>query len=171
MRIGGGAVSIADVTDRPARDLGFVRQFWLNEIRAGRAFIRGGERSEAGGVFSHLQLINPAGSGITIVVKSAIMDMAASDRMNLATQNDQLTGLAGLGVNLLSGGNAGVGMVRSVNDAGALGTGIAIRLSIGSTPREWFAEWGFELGAGEGILFRPGLVNVPIRGTFQWIEV
>lgn len=171
MRIGGGAVSIADVTNRAARDLGFVRPFWLEEIRAGRAFVRGGERSEVGGQFAHIQLINPAASGITVIVYSAISDLSAGDRTHLVTHNAQLTGLIGLGVNLLSGGNAGAGMVRSENNAVAQGTSIALRIATSSFPIEWFPGWGFELGEGEGILLRAGLVNTRIGATFKWIEV
>lgn len=170
MRIGGGAVSIADVTDRVARDLGFVRPFWLNEIRAGRAFVQGDFVGASGGVFSHLQLINPAGSGITVIVHRIGVSVTVSGGVQVRVHNTALANLSGAGTNLLSGDTAGIGEVRNSQTAGVSGTSTATLRITSERPVPFPSDWFFELGAGEGILLVPTAVNIGLAATYEWIE-
>ena len=171
MRIGGGAVSIADVTDRVARDLGFVRPFWLNEIRAGRAFIRGAAVGASGGNFTEIQLFNPIGSGITIIGHRLLFSSGATEEVRLTTFNTALATLVGAGINLLAGGAAGVGEVRSAVPAAIDGTLVMPVNVLINTPVTVIDDWFFELGAAEGIITVPNVVNTSFRATYMWIEL
>ena len=171
MRIGGGAVSIADVTDRALRDLGFTRPFWLNEIRAGRAFTRGGTQLAVGGEFSHLQLFNPVGSGVTILVHRAQAAVNSTNITSYRILNVSTGALVGVGVNLLSGQAAGVGQVRSFSNVALQGTQARI-LQVNQVDfLDWVKDWDFELGAGEGIALAVDAVNVRIDAYLDWIEL
>ena len=171
MRIGGGAVSIADVTNRPARDLGFVRPFWLSEIRAGRAFTGGVSIASSVGDNTHIQLLNPAASGVTILVRRLVAAPKGVDAHSVRTHNTALTTLSMNGVNLLAGGTAGLGAIRTVNNAGLLGTLARAFTLLTDTPFDLIREWDFELGAGEGILIVPGSTNNGLAAFYDWIEV
>jgi hypothetical protein len=171
MRIGGGAVSIADVTDRTARDLGFVRPFWLNEIRAGRAFNLWSSLGASVGDNSHIQLINPAGSGITVIVFDILGVLSADGSLRVNTHNVNLTTDIGTGANLLAGGAASVAHVRSVQNAGVLGTLIKQMVVLARSPLRPYRDYSWELGAGEGILVAAAETNMGVNAAFDWIEL
>ena len=171
MRIGGGAVSIADVTDRTARDLGFVRDFWLNEIRAGRAFMSGTAIGASGGNYSHLQLFNPVGSGITIIVYAIFVSTLSAGRVHKRTHNTALSSLSQTGTNLLAGQSAAIGEIRSESPAALQGTRVMDFSTLAQTLQEITRGWTFELGAGEGVLVVPNAVNVQIEANYYWIEL
>ena len=171
MRIGGGAVSIADVTDRAARDIGFVRPFWLSEIRAGRAFTRGRRLAASGGNFGEIQLINPAGSGITVIVHRLVGSMQTSAQIQIRQHNANLLTDVGTGFNLLSGGAASVAHIRTAIPAALDGTLNIERRVLTAVNEEWLRDWAYELGAGEGIFIAPNSVNVELAMAYEWIEV
>ena len=170
MRIGGGAVSIADVTDREARDLGFLRPFWLNEIRNGRAFMGGANLAASVGDNGHIQLHNPGGSGITVIVFSISHAVYADGTITLRVHDTAITTNTGNGQNLLRGGTGPVGDIRTVDNAGSLGTTMGSQAVLANTPFFWTEAWGIELGAGEGVLVT-GDSNVRHACTYLWIEV
>ena len=170
MRIGGGAVSIADVTDRTARDLGFVRPFWLNEIRAGRAFTFVGRIGPTAANFSHVQLVNPAASGITVVVYAIKTGDNVNAEIEVRTHNAELTNDIGAGVNLLSGGAAAAAHIRTEDNVALQGTLIERFPLLAGTPHEIVSGWHMELGAGEGLLIVPDGSNQRCFGNFRWIE-
>lgn len=171
MRIGGGAVSIADVTDRVARDLGFVRPFWLNEIRAGRAFAAGTTFGADPGENSHVQVFNPAASGITVIMRRALINGGVDSMYEIATHNVALTTLIGQGVNMLSGGGASLAEWRSQSIAGLSGTQFGRVSLLAETTFEMMKDWQIELGEGEGVLIRQLIVAQNVRVTMEWIEV
>ncbi len=171
MRIGGGAVSIADVTDRTARDLGFVREFWYNEIRAGRAFTRGHVLGASVGNYPHIQLFNPVGSGIIIIVHRILVNVEATEGLRLNIHNTAITTDQGKGTNLLIGGDAAIGEVRSQDNAAQLGTLLWRIQVLASSPLDIVKDWYLELGAGEGILVQTHLVNRALYVAYDWSEL
>ena len=171
MRIGGGAVSIADVTDRTARDLGFVRPFWLNEIRNGRAFSRGEQLGASVGNNGHIQLFNPAGSGITIIVHQIGYAPIANTLISLRAFNTELTTLRGTGFNLRAGSPAALGVTRVQDNAGLLGTGRDEFQGLARDFRFLVDGWDIELGAGEGVLMVSSNTNQDSYCTYKWIEL
>lgn len=171
MRIGGGAVSIADVTDRTARDLGFVRKFWLNEIRAGRAFSEGAGLAASAGNFSEIQLINPAGSGITVIVFKALVGQGVAGNVSITNHNVNLATDVGAGRNLLIGGAAGAAHVRTAQPAAQDGSRLARVRMAADEFVPLLSDWSYELGVGEGIIIMPDTVNTILAATYFWIEV
>lgn len=170
MRIGGGAVSIADVTDRTARDLGFVRPFWLNEIRAGRAFAGTIRQAPVVGQFSQCQLINPAASGIIVIVRRATGSLGADGVLRMTSHNTELTTDGGTAVNLLSGGAASIAHLRS-QALGESGTEMGNFKLLAIVPYDAGKDWIMELGEAEGLLLGHRSANNEIDAYFEWIEV
>jgi len=144
---------------------------WLSEIRSGRAFAGSATLAALAANFSHIQLLNPAGSVITIVTRLLTLDLVVVGSAGVGTHNTALTTLAGAGANLLSGGAASVGEIRSQTDVAQLGTYLSTYDLLASSPIHFGGEWILELGAGEGIITSPGAVNVANRTSFLWIEI
>lgn len=160
MRVGlGGAVTVT-ATER-----------WLSELRAGRAFLRGATQTAVAAQFSHVQIRNPAASGVILLVRQIYASSAAAMAVALADRDAVLGGGANLGFNLLKGAAAGLGEVRTEANAAQLGTAHAsFDLPAGQlTPL--IPEWGYELGAGEGVLVFGGTVNVQLSVTYFWVEL
>lgn len=160
MRIGlGGAITVT-ATER-----------WLSEIRAGRAFIGNRVQVASAANFGHIQLLNPAGSAVTIIVRAIVLSLGAATRARMAYFDTALTTLVGTGANLLRGAAASVGTIRAEDNAAELGTEIYNINILSGTPTDPVPEWLCELGAGEGVLINCALVNTAILGNFLWMEV
>ena len=119
----------------------------------------------------HVQLKNPAGSGITVLVYQIMSSGAVNQRAHIHTHNADLTTDRGAGVNLLAGGAASTAHLREVSQAGVLGTSVWTHWTLADTPIQLGPLWGFELGAGEGILTRNEAVNTEFLSTWLWVEV
>lgn len=144
---------------------------WLSEMRAGRAFASGALIGPTAANNSHVQLFNPAGSQITVIVRSVIGGPSANDLMLFRTHNTALTTLVGNGVNLLSGGAAGVAEVRTLDNAIVLGTGFGSFRALANDSKQVGPDWIIELGASEGLATSPATLNVGNATTFFWLEV
>lgn len=163
--------TVTNPSDRTDRDLGFVRSFWLSEIRAGRAFSLEGLQAAVSGQNSHIQLWNPDASGITTIVRYLGGNVGASSSISILHYNTALTTLIGNGRNLLAGGADSVSELRSQTNIGVLGTEFE-EFSIGDTNfRVLVDDWHTELGAGEGVLLALQVANIALRGLFRYIEV
>ena len=171
MRISGGAVSIADITDRTARNLGFVHPFWLNEIRNGRAF---GIAAQVGGVageYSHLQIMNPVASGVTILIRRCQVCSVSGGGLEAYMYDTPLTNLNSTCLNLLRGAANSVGQLRNQSNAAQLGTLYKRIRTLADDTYDIMAEWDVELGAGEGVLVVPSDVNKQLSATFEFVEL
>lgn len=170
MRIGQGSIGTTDVSDRLVRLVGTTRSWWLNELRAGRAFARTEGLGASVGNNSHVQLFNPAASGVTIIVYVLELSLAATGQFEITLYNTALTNLTGVGINLLNGGAAALGQLRWANNAGVLGTRHSTGLLLANTPFSEPVRWCAELGAGEGVVVVPAAVNTGMNATIYWVE-
>ena len=144
---------------------------WLSEVRAGRAFGFGDEQNGVAGQKSHVQLFNPAGSGVNALVRLTMVARGTAGVVGLCFHDTALTTDVGAGINLLRGGAAGACHVRKATDAADLGSQIfALRLQA-SASFEVTAEWLAEIGPGEGIHWRDGTVADTLTVGFLWAEV
>lgn len=143
---------------------------WLYEIRNARAFARGTEQVASVGDLSHVQLFNPAASGITIAVHLVIMSVSVAGPVNWVSYDAALTTLAGTGFNLDSGGAASVGEIRNEALVAAGGNAVFTAALLADTATDVLGEWFLLLGAGEGIVTRPGNTNIGNRTSFEWVE-
>ena len=144
---------------------------WLDELRAGRAFGYGTRLAAGGaGINSHLQLFNPAASGATILLRTIIAGTTIAGDIHIRAHNTALTTLESAGVNLLAGGAAGQGQVRSQN-AATLGSLLMRIPQPASETVRMLDEWIVELGPGEGVLVTPNGANLEVFANYLWVEL
>lgn len=143
---------------------------WLAEIRAGRAFYRGGSRGASVGNFSEVQLLNPAGSGVNVNVFRALISTDVAGTVGFRRHDTALGTLDGTGFNLLEGAAASVSEIRTANPGAQSGTE-RFRIAIPAAEfRLVIEQWLVELGPGEGVLFSKNTVNQEMQGVFFWME-
>jgi hypothetical protein len=142
-----------------------------SDMRAGRAFCLGGVCVSLAGNYSHVELFNPAGSGITALVCMAIFSCGAGDQVNLRTHNAALSTDGGAGVNMLLGGAAGVCHVYTERNVALLGTAVGGLDVLASTPVKFDPGWIAELPAGRGVIVVPNTANEAAKALFWWIEL
>lgn len=143
---------------------------WYAEMRAGRAFARGINLGAVAATIQEIQLFNPVGSGKTIDVYRLIVATNVADGIQIRVFNTALTTLQGTGINLQSGGSAGVGEVRNNNPGAADGTFVGSLYSAAGVPWDRIAVWGVELDAGEGIIVCSQNVNIAVAAEYYWNE-
>ncbi len=144
---------------------------WYSEINAGRAFVRGQNIGALAANFNEVQLFNPLASGKTITVYRALCSTAAIDGIYCRTHNTALATLVGNGINLQSGGAAGVGELRTAQVGALDGTNVTLLLTVANTPIERFSVWAWQLDPGEGILLTAANVNIGLSVEYYWNEV
>src|SRR6267142_1192683 len=94
---------------------------WLAYIQAGKAFVLGARLAATAANIGHVQLFNPVASGKTVLARRVIVSCSAVDGLDLNVYNTALTTDAGAGINMLSGGAAGVAHVRTQFNGAELG--------------------------------------------------
>lgn len=144
---------------------------WFTEIRAGRAFTRGLHLAASVGNVSEIQLLNPAASGVAAIIRSIKVGLSVADRVHLRTYDTALGTAVGAGFNLLAGGTAAKGLIKSANPAAEDGTLIEEYRALVDVTQEFVTDWGWELAAGKGILIATLSANEALAVTFKWIEV
>jgi hypothetical protein len=156
----GGTVTVQANTER-----------WLSEVRAGRAFALGVGQAAVAGEKGFVQLVNPAASGINVLVRSVIATLGVAGHLHIRHHTAGVDTDNGAGVNMLIGGAAGVAHLFVGTDVGLLGTALFnIRLAA-DTPIYPTPDWFAELGAGESLLVQCADNNVAVWGNFAWIEL
>lgn len=145
--------------------------FWLTSLRAGTAFSAGGSLEPAVGGVSEVQLLNPVGSGVVVLVYilSAVVPPSTLALWN--RYDTALPTLVSTGVNLLLGGAGGAAQVRSSQPAAVEGTEITSLRIQDPSPLARYPAWIFEMAAGTGVLLTTGGQNTRISAQFMWIEL
>lgn len=167
-RAGGTAF---DVSDRITRDVGWVADRWLREMRAGRAFMAKLTNAPGAGNLAHTQLFNPVGSTITVILYHVWFSLSAAGGIRIAHYNTALTTLETTSRNMLSGGAAPVAEVRVQATAASIGSPFwESRIPAGQLFHPNI-EWITELGAGEGVILEEYFASINVEGSFAWIEV
>lgn len=143
---------------------------WLAALAAGQAFAANGAIAASPGNISIAQLKNPVGSGKTLLVRTTFITISVAGLMAIGLYDVDLTSDGGAGINLLSGGAAGVAHFRFQQPAAGVGTTI-LQFSLQANtvftpPFEWFAQ----LAPGQGLITWPLTVNVQNTTCFQWLE-
>lgn len=171
MRLSLGGLPDVNVSDRITRDVGWVADRWLRELRAGRAFGGFASVGAGAGVQGHAQLFNPVGSGITVIVYRVYLTVLTTTSILMSHYNTALTTLATTTRNMLSGGTAPVAEVRSQTNTGSFGSLFWRSDLTASTGFNIGIEWLSELGAGEGLVILCGNNNTEMNGSYFWIEI
>ncbi len=171
MRIGQGAVPSVDVTDRITRDVGWVADRWLRELRAGRAFGGTIQTISGAGNNSYAQLFNPVGSLITVILYRITFDISPAGLFRLTHYNTALTTLSATTRNLRSGSAAPVAEVRGQADPASLGSAFYLASPQASTFLDPNLTWITELGAGAGVNLFLNVASSTLNASFFWIEI
>lgn len=149
-------------------DLGF----WLSQVRLGRAF--GGTTLVTGGAsqYPETQILNPANSGVTVIVFAIQTNGDTTQSLHIATHNTALGTLGAGGTNLLSGGAAPAAELRTGTPTSLDGTRFALWLNnstsgLMQTPLRWIME----LPAGKGLVVAGIVVGTTLAVSYQWVEL
>jgi hypothetical protein len=152
----GGAAAAADI--------------WHTKVRAGAAFTASAFVAALAANYSLIQLLNPVGSGVTLVIYGAISTVSLTSRPTIREYDTALTTLDMNGVNLLRGGAAGLGAVRTEQAAAVPGSRTNSTDALANTPIYWPFPWLGQLSAGEGIVFCGSAVNSQVSANIWWYE-
>jgi hypothetical protein len=144
---------------------------WLYYMRQGKGFGRGASLAASVGNIGHVQLLNPAASGVTILLKNILVGAQAQQAPTLRTYDTALATLVGAGVNLSLGGAAGQGVIRTDVPAAGVGTLMYPFELPAFQNLNPFGDWIAVLAQGKGILVQGGAANLLIDCTFCWVEV
>lgn len=159
MRTGGGLYEIAQ------------RTFWLEQLRRGRAFGGGSNGAQVVGEVPLIQILNPAASGVTIILHRVVIQTTTAQQVNLQLSNTALATLQQQGVNLRAGSAAGLGAVRTASAVGAPGTLVNFYLIPVSQAVDLAVESLVELDAGEGVVIAGQTANTVVGAQFFWVEL
>lgn len=145
---------------------------FLEELLRGRAFIGGGVQSGLAANFSHIQLFNPVGSGLTVIVTSITASQGNGIDINVAVNTAALsTNITEVG-NQLAGGAAPVATLNSQNNATQLGTVISREPQSGATNIINVVKGNlFALEPGNGVLINPVNQNSSLEASYSWLEL
>jgi len=152
-------------------------RIWLDHVANGEAFSAENFILAAGGLTPHIQLFNPASSGVRVRIRSVHSIGGLGQTVNVGRHDTALTTLglpAGFITENLLGGGAGEAIEhRSQNNAGALGNLFWITSSPANTaaiyPPEG-REWGYDLLEEQGILIQ-GAIATTLIVNWQWVEI
>jgi len=143
---------------------------WISELAAARAFASGTFLAPSAGNFGEIQLFNPVASGKTIAIYRALACAQTINAIRYRLFNTALATLVGTGVNLLSGGAAAVGELRTNIPAALDGTQILICNVLNFDPYGQPQVWLAQLAAGQGFLVTTNAVNDGLTANFYWNE-
>jgi len=120
--------------------------------------------------YNHIQLFNPAASGIIGVIDHITVSGANIQYFESAFHNTELTTDNGAGSSTINGGTAALCHLRSVTQTTQVGTLIDVYRNTTSAifPLDFLV--GYELLEGEGVLIRNLIVNDGLVVVFRWRE-
>lgn len=150
---------------------GTTAERWVTELRAGRCFGLGDRVPPIAAQLGHIQLLNPAASGVNAIVYMVSVQVSVVADVVFRRYDTALTTLSGNGTNLLLGGAAGLCEVRRQTNAVALGAPVIAFTRPAANLVVFPNTWIVELGPGEGVLLNCQTVNQDMIGSFWWNEV
>jgi hypothetical protein len=143
---------------------------WLYEVRNGRAFANRVTQPAVAGEFSHIQLLNPVGSGKVALVRLIDIFPGGTTPVYYGHYNTALTTDGGAGTNLNNGAAAAACHMRNTTNAALLGTLFWRGDLLANVRNNPFGEWIAQLDAGEGIVVAAGTVNQVLTVSAEWVE-
>ena len=143
---------------------------WLYYVRSGRAFEGYGNAGAVAAQNALVQLFNPVGSGVTVIIRAAQVysstaQSPAKTRFNTAFATNQ-----SFVINFLNGGAAPKAQTRTLNQAGNNGSATGTFTILASTTFQVWPDWADVLAAGQGAHLYAPVVNTDLAVNFQWVE-
>ncbi len=148
-----------------------VRAEFLEHVRAGRGFGRGLTQAAVAAQFQASALSNPAASGVTLLVFSAVVTVAAAEQVFLSNGAPSQGGFAGY--NLLLDGTTGVGLVVGRSAVALLGGNSVTQEHVAASAQVQMIEPGtfVSLPAGRFLSCEGQTVNIALAASYKWVEV
>lgn len=156
--------------------LGGNRQdFFLNTLQQ-RAFIAATQTGPVAGQYSHVQLWNPAASGVLVILTGidTFVDAVAKTYYQFRRHNVAMAGFFGSGFNKYLGGVVSSATIQIESNAVLLGTTMFFKeriLEAGNFKQIFKLTDPIMIPAGYGLASVPSTVNVENSTIFEWIEV
>jgi hypothetical protein len=144
---------------------------WAYYLRQGKAFSAIGAQTAVGGQNSHVQLWNPAASGVVLLVYNLTIATPAAGFVFGGTYNAALTTQNNQGRNLLLGGANGVCYTRTQSNAGGLPFNAKMYAVPANTNTLPPLPWICVVPQGQGLTFYHNTVNVELDLEFTWVEI
>lgn len=144
---------------------------WLSYIKANQAYMGWENLPASIGNFSHIQLMNPLGSLVNLLVYTFFTSLGSVGDIQLRRYDIALANMSNSPVNLLDGSQAGAGQIRNVQNAAPLGTQQGVLNTSAGRGSPFTANWLCELTPGKGILVVRDSANVGIEATVCWAEI
>jgi hypothetical protein len=143
----------------------------VDRVRGGVAFWGSSATGPVAAQFAHVQLWNPAASGLRLIVHEAQVSVAVAGDGSFRRHNAQLAAAGAVIESKNVGGAAPVStLMRTENNAALQGTVIAsVSLLAAKTEIYKFFD-PFIVPPGFGLIFASNVVNVLARGSFQYYE-
>lgn len=143
---------------------------WLYEIRNGRAFGRQSGAGAVAGEYGQVQLLNPAGSTITVFVYEVQVYRTTAGAIQPTDYATALATLAGAGVNLNLGGAAGQAVVRTGSNAALVGNPFGAKFVPAAQMWQLSQPWIAVLDAGEAVTCQSNTANEAVNTYYRWVE-
>lgn len=167
MRIGGGGST--DINQLQSDAAQFRNRDFV--VDNGQAFFGGTNLSGVAAEFSHIQIYNPAGSGVELLIDGAFTSINVTSTVYLRYFDTELTTVSGFWFNQKRDGSFGVAVLRRQTDAAILGSRIFQWRSLANTPYTLVFPSPVLLPAATGLIFATGGVNVTLDGDFYGREI
>lgn len=147
----------------------------LERVLSGAAFSGVADIAAAAGVYSHVQLWNPAASAKNLIVTRLTFGAGSSVGVAFGGTSAALTTLvAAASQNKKIGGAAGVAELRAQNDAALLVSGAGRMQYLGTPASNTLIDVPFSeqivVPPGYGLTMCATSVNIGLYSGFQWIE-
>lgn len=145
---------------------------WFNDLRNGRCFGGYGTAGPTVGEYTHVQLYNPANSGVNLLVRACrFQPMGSSSNARLAQYDTPLTTVNTTVKNLLGSGAAPHAEIRGATNVAELGNAFFVMAAPTTSPSEFLDTWTYEIAPGSGLVVRATAVNIGISVNFIWSEI
>ena len=167
MKIGGGGsenINILQSDDITLRNLDAVTE-------DNQAFWGGAQLAAAGGKYPHVQIYNPSGSGVILLLDSILISPVTESTYGWGLYTTECTTDVGAVQSKLVGGAAGNAHVRTENASSVLVTGFGPVYVASARCYELIAGPPFIIGAAKGIAVYGVVVNTSVGVAFSIREL
>ena len=138
----------------------------LNTIYSGFA-----SQGNASALFSHVQIFNPVGSGVIVIVDSILSGAIGIDNTTIRRRDTPLATDTGVWLTRSGSGANGLAQIRSENNVAILGILVEEFRWHDRNRVDRTYIYPFELAAGEGLLWVSTNANVRADVTFMGREI
>ncbi len=142
----------------------------LADVLLGRRFIDGSSVTPAGGNVGHVQLFNPAGSNVVVIIDQVEVVVGGATQVLGRYSTVELAASLVVGLDLLDGSRSAHARVQVLAAAAAAGT-IAGDWSLEPRAPLPLPRIGVTLRPGHGFHFQAVTAATIVRANFRWREL